>query len=145
MLNYWVRIHIKKHAFFENRENCRRERRTLEWILEGIKSFLQGFIKIFASALILWMAGLIFLLFRELFSSIEFVFKSYLQRVWKMLIFCFEFTPYGFVIVAPILMVITKQYGNYIILTIDAIILSICFFTLRRRFYSENSKKQTEG
>jgi hypothetical protein len=105
----------------------------LEWLAEGFAAFYRGFGMIFVTALVLWMAGLIFLLFRELFSSIQFVFKDYIQRVWKMLLICGEFTPYGFVIVGPILTFVTKNYLAYIMLTIDAILLSFLFYYLRKR------------
>ncbi|WP_044642253.1 hypothetical protein [Risungbinella massiliensis] len=111
----------------------------MDWLSEAFSAFLRGFAMIFLTSLVLWMAGLLFLLFRELFSSINFVLKAYLQRVWRMLILCFEYTPYGFVLVGPILLFITKEYLVYSFLTIDAVILTILFFMLRKRLKPNSS------
>lgn len=109
--------------------------KTLRWLSDVFTAFYQGFGIILVTAVVLWMAGLIFLLFRELFSSVQFVLKDYIQRVWNMLLICGEFTPYGFVLVGPLLAYFgdEEMLLNYIMLTIDAVLLSILFFTLRRR------------
>lgn len=105
----------------------------MEWLSDFFSAFLGGFVRIFIASFIIWMIGLVILLFRELFSNDEFLFRIYLQKVWKMLILAFQIASYGGVIVGPVLMFTSESYLMYSLLTIDAILLSILYFKLRQK------------
>ncbi|MBA4492973.1 hypothetical protein ACFO25_08210 [Paenactinomyces guangxiensis] len=106
----------------------------MEAIQEGFSAFIGGFARIFFISLILWMIGLLVLLFREMFSPGEFVIREYFKKVWKMLLFSFEIAAYGAVVVGPILMFTTEdQFLVYIMVTIDAVILSAIYLYVRKQ------------
>jgi hypothetical protein len=110
-----------------------RESFQVEWIQDGFSAFIEGFVRLFFVSVIVWMVGLIVLLFREMFHSGEFVVKEYMYKVWKMLLSCLEWVAYAGVFVSPIMMMFTKKYLIYSMVTIDAILLSILYLTIRKR------------
>lgn len=112
---------------------------------EVFTNFIGGFARIFFVSFIVWMIGLVVLLFRELFNQNDFSFKDYLYKVWKLFILSFEFCGYGGIIVGAILLIITEDYLVYSMVTIAATILSIIYFTIRRRtggFSKDQLKKE---
>ncbi|TCS94916.1 hypothetical protein [Hazenella coriacea] len=95
---------------------------------------VSGFATIGLFTLFLWMAGLVFLLFRELFSSDAFHIRDYLMKVLKWLLYSFEIVSYGGVIVGPIMAFKTEdEVFHYVMVTIAAIILSLICFQIRKR------------
>jgi hypothetical protein len=102
-------------------------------IHEIFSAFIAGFARIFFVSFILWMIGLIILLFREMFSPGELVIRDYMGKVWKMLLSCFEWVAYGAVFVGPVLMFWTKNYLDYLMVTIAAVFLSSVCLSIRKR------------
>lgn len=95
---------------------------------------VSGFATIGLYTLILWMAGLVILLFRELFNSGSFHIRDYLMRVLKWLLYSFEIVSYGGVIAGPIMIFVTEdEVFHYVMVSIAAVILSIICFQIRKR------------
>lgn len=113
----------------------------MEWLQDFFTAFIGGFARIFITSFILWMVGLIVLLFRELFSSDEFSFQKYLRKIWKVLLFSFELSAYGGIVVGLILAFTSEQILTYSLVTVDAIILSLIYFNLRRRISNKGVGK----
>lgn len=107
----------------------------MEAIQEGFSAFISGFARLFFASLIVWMGGLIVLLFREMFSSGEFALRDYLNKVWKMFRLSFEIVAYGAVIVGPILVFRAEEdlKLNYIMMTVAAVILSVIYLYIRKQ------------
>ncbi|MBA4601346.1 hypothetical protein [Thermoactinomyces mirandus] len=103
----------------------------MESFQEGFSSFITGFSIVFLVAVVVWMVGLVVLLFRELFSPVRFELRTYIHKVFRMLLSSLEWTFYGFVIVGPILMFMTKNYMTYGMITIAAVILSAISLYIR--------------
>lgn len=103
----------------------------MESFQEGFSSFITGFSIVLLVAVVVWMIGLVVLLFRELFSPSRLDIRDYLHKVWRMLIVSVECTIYGAVIIAPILMFVTKEYMNYGMITIAAVILAVISLYIR--------------
>lgn len=122
----------------------------MDWLHQFFQALIAGFGWIILIAMILWMISLIVLLFRELFQPGDIHFRSYLYRVWKWLLWCFEIASYGGVIVAPILMYRTGEYLNYGMVMFAAIVFSAGLIYLRRntRLFtwraSDRSSEKTE-
>jgi hypothetical protein len=112
----------------------------VQWLYDFFFAFIGGFSRIFIATFIIWMIGLIVLLFRELFSSDEFTFQVYLQKVWKMLVLAFQLSAYGSIIIGPILMYTSESYLTYALLTVDAILLSLLYYNLRQRIGTMNNR-----
>lgn len=100
-----------------------------------------GFARIFIFSFVVWMIGLIVLLFRELFNNEEFQFQKYLQKIWKVFLFAFEWSAYGGILVGPLLMISSKSYLTYGMVTIDSILLSLLYYNLRRRIGGKGTRK----
>jgi hypothetical protein len=109
----------------------------VEWFQDFFSAFIGGFARIFISSFIIWMVGLIVLLFRELFSSEDFSFQKYLRKIWKVLLFSFEWCAYGAIVVGLILMYSADKYLTYLMVSVDAVILVLIYFNLRRRTRSK--------
>jgi hypothetical protein len=105
----------------------------VEGLQEGFSAFIMGFFRIFVVSVIIWMIGLIVLLFREMFSAHDFNIREYLYKVWKMLLASFEWTAYVAVVVAPIIMIVSKNYLTYGMVTLAAIILSVIYLYIRKQ------------
>ncbi|MXQ54363.1 hypothetical protein [Shimazuella alba] len=114
----------------------------MQWLSDFLFAFIGGFARIFIASFFLWMVGVVGLLFMELFNNAEFVFKAYLQKVWRILILSFQIAGYGSVVVGLILMFMTKEYLTNSLITIDGILLSILYFNLRRRLGSMDGTKK---
>lgn len=100
---------------------------------EFFRELIGGFARVIVAALIVWMIFLIVLLFKELFSPGKLDFKEYLYRVWRMLLFSFEITAYGGLIVGPILMFKTERYLTYSLVFVVALLFSALAITIRRK------------
>ncbi len=105
----------------------------MEWFQDFFSALIGGFARIFIASFILWMVGLIVLLFRELFNSDEFSFQKYLRKIWKVLLFSFELSAYGGIVVGLFLAITSEQVLTYSLVTADAVILSLIYFNFRRR------------
>lgn len=117
----------------------------MQWLSDFIFAFLGGFARIFIASFLLWMIGIVVLLFMELFNNEEFQFRIYLQKLWKVLWISFQIAGYGSVVVGIILLFQTEEYLTYSLVTIDGILLSILYFNLRRRLGNSDSKKSNQG
>ncbi|MFC7441365.1 hypothetical protein [Laceyella putida] len=118
----------------------------MEGLQEGFSAFISGFARIFLVSIIIWMVGLVVILFREMFQAGEFHLRDYLHKVWKMLLTSFEFTAYGAVIVGPIMMMRAEEEGRltYSMLTVAAVILSVIYLYIRKQTGGFKKNKQTE-
>ncbi|RAL25739.1 hypothetical protein [Thermoflavimicrobium daqui] len=107
----------------------------MEALKEGFSAFILGFFRLIMVSLGIWMAGLLLLLFRELFSARQFQFQDYLKKLWKLLIFAFEGVAYGGIIIAPIILffIDSGKKLDYIMVWIDAVILSAIYFYVRKQ------------
>ncbi|MBS7529973.1 hypothetical protein IC619_005605 [Hazenella sp. IB182353] len=107
----------------------------METIGEFLYSLLAGIGKLLLVAVIVWMIGLIILLFRELFRAGDLNIRTYLYKVWKMLLVCNEFIAYGSLIVGPIMAYRTEgdERLGYIMLSISGLILSGIYIYIRKR------------
>ncbi|SFJ00692.1 hypothetical protein [Thermoflavimicrobium dichotomicum] len=105
----------------------------MEAIKEGLSAFILGFFRLFIVSLAIWMAGLLFLLFRELFSARVFQFQEYLRKLWKLFLFAFEGVAYGAVVITPLLIYLAEKKLNYIMVWVAAIILSVIYIYIRRQ------------
>jgi hypothetical protein len=117
----------------------------VQWLSDFFFAFFAGFARIFIASFILWMIGIVGLLFMELFNNEEFQFRLYLQKIWKVLLISFQISAYGSVIVGLILLFKTEEYLTYSLVTMDGIILSILYFSLRRRLGNMSSKNSNQG
>ncbi|MCH5583628.1 hypothetical protein MK805_01405 [Shimazuella sp. AN120528] len=117
----------------------------MEWLSNFFYAFIGGFARIFITSFILWMIGIVGLLFMELFNNEEFQFRLYLQKVWKVLLISFQIAVYGSVVVGLVLLFKTKEYLTYTLVTIDGILLSILYISLRRRLGNFRSKNSNQG
>lgn len=113
----------------------------MEWLSDFVFAFFGGFARIFIGFFILWMIGIIGLLFMELFNNEEFQFRVYLNKIGKVLLISFQIAIFGSVVIGPILLFKTEEYLTYTLVTIDGILLSILYFFLRRRLGKFDSKK----
>lgn len=107
----------------------------MEGLQEGFSAFISGFARIFFVSIVIWMIGLVVILFKEMFRAGDFHLRDYLHRVWKILLASFEFTAYGAVVVGPILMMRAEEEGRltYSMLTVAAVILSIIYLYIRKQ------------
>lgn len=82
---------------------------------------------------LIWMAFVVILFFKELFTPGDIQVRAYLYRVWKMFLFSFEITAYGGVVVAPYLMKKAEEdeVTRYTIIMILAILFSALFLYIR--------------
>jgi len=100
--------------------------------VDVISALFGGFVRIFLVSLILWMLGLLVLLFREIFNAGQFDIRDYFYKVWRLSLLIFEVVGYGAVIVGPIMMFRTEEYLTYGMMTLDAVLLSLVYLYLRR-------------
>jgi hypothetical protein len=105
----------------------------VEAFQEGFSAFVMGFARIFLISLIIWMVGLVVLLFREMFSGGELVLREYLYKVWKLLLTSFEWVSYLAVLAGPVLILTTGQKLEYGMVTVAALILSAVWLTIRKQ------------
>lgn len=105
----------------------------MESFQEGFTSFITGFSIILLIAVVIWMIGLVVLLFRELFSPTRLDLRDYLYKVLRMLIVSVECTIYGTVVIAPIMMYVTEEYLRYGMITVAAVILTVISLYIRRQ------------
>ncbi|WP_028776500.1 hypothetical protein [Shimazuella kribbensis] len=117
----------------------------MQWLSDFFFAFFGGFARIFIASFLLWMIGVVVLLFMELFNNEEFQFRVYLQKIWKVLLISFQIAGYGSIIVGPIMMFQSEEYLTYSLVTIDGIILSVLYFNLRRRLGSFGTKNTKKG
>jgi hypothetical protein len=117
----------------------------VQWLSDFFSAFLGGFARIFIASFILWMIGVVGLLFRELFNNEEFQFRVYLQKLWKVLWVSFQIAGYGSVVVGIIFLFQTDEYLTYSLVTIDGILLSVLYFSLRKRLGKSGSKNSSQG
>lgn len=92
-----------------------------------------GFARVIVAALIIWMICLLVLLFKELFSPGKLDFKAYLYKVWRSLLFSFEITAYGGLLVGPYMMFKTEKYLTYAMVFVVALLFSALAITIRRQ------------
>jgi hypothetical protein len=105
----------------------------VEGFQDGFMTFIMGFSHVFMVSVIVWMIGLLVLLFKEMFNTAYFNIRDYLYKVWKMLLLSFEWTAYIGVVVAPLIMLFTKDYAKYGMMTIASIILSVVYLYIRKQ------------
>jgi hypothetical protein len=118
----------------------------VEALQEGFSAFISGFARVFLVSIVIWMIGLVVILFKEMFHSRELNLRDYLQKVWKMLLASFEFTAYGAVVVGPILFLRAEEEERltYGMLTVAAVILSIIYLYIRKQTGGFKKAKQSE-
>lgn len=92
-----------------------------------------AFATLVVAGFVIWMACIVFLFFKELFTPGDIQVRKYLYRVWKMFLFSFEITAYGGVVVAPYLMNKAEEdeVTRYIMILILAILFSALFLYIR--------------
>ncbi|MCS1350241.1 hypothetical protein [Mechercharimyces sp. CAU 1602] len=105
----------------------------MEVIQEFFSKMISGFAWLGLFVFGIWMVSLFVLLFRELFTPGELYFKEYIVKVWKKLIFSFEVTGYGGVVIAPILMFTTGEVYLNIMIFFAAIVFSAISITVRKK------------
>jgi hypothetical protein len=122
----------------------------MEWIQDSFSALIGGFVRLFFVSILVWMMGLIVLLWREMFRSGKFMVRRYLYQVWKMYYFSLEWVAYLGVFVAPFCMLWTKQYLIYAMMMVDSLLLSVLYLLLRQRrrrlaklsLYKKRGKRQ---
>lgn len=102
-------------------------------ISEFFQNLLAGFARLIITSLVIWMIGLIILLFNELFSTEDFKIKVYLGRVWRLLRRTFEWTAYLGVFAGLIMAKVTEETYAYIMMSVSALILSIFYLSIRKQ------------
>ncbi|SMO62813.1 hypothetical protein [Melghirimyces algeriensis] len=90
-----------------------------------------GFARLVVSGFVIWMALVLLLFFKELFTPGDINVRDYLFRAWKRFLLSFEVTAYGGVFVAPYMMKNSEQTAQYTAMLIFAILFSALFLYLR--------------
>jgi hypothetical protein len=121
----------------------------MELIKTGFEAFKTGFSYLFLTSFVIWMISLIVLLFMELFRPDDLNIREYFAKVWRMLVYSFEYVAYAGVVIAPFMIYYTEDKElEYSMLLAAAIILSFCFLYLHTQtsFYkvtmARKSKKE---
>jgi hypothetical protein len=105
----------------------------MKLIQESLSILFTAFANLLLVSLLLWMIGLVVLLFRELFVPGELSLRQYLYRVWKWFIYSFEVVAYGGMVIGLFMMLTKKPNEDSFVLTIAAILLSSFFLHIRKR------------
>jgi hypothetical protein len=105
----------------------------MEWIQDICSAFVGGLVRLFFVSVVVWMAGLIFVLCREMFRPDRFKVKTYLYQVWKMFYFSLEWVAYLAVFIAPVYMIWSQKYWIYSMVTVDAFLLAVFYLFLRKK------------
>lgn len=103
----------------------------MDWIETGFDAFKSGFSYLFLTSFVIWMISLVVLLFIELFRPDELNFREYFGKVWRILVYSFEYVAYAGVVISPFMIYYTdKNKLDYSMLLAAAIIISFCFLYL---------------
>ncbi|MFC4076875.1 hypothetical protein [Salinithrix halophila] len=104
-----------------------------------------AFARLVTAGFLIWMAFVVLLFFKELFTPGDVRVKEYLYRVWRMLLFSFEITAYGGVLVALFFLIKGGEEEGwgllYGLMLTMAILASWLFIRLRIRTVSLRRKK----
>jgi hypothetical protein len=122
----------------------------VESLQGSFSAFIGGFVRLFFISVMVWMVGLIVLLWREMFRPGKLMVREYMYQVWKTFYFSLEWVAYLGIFIAPLCMIWTKQYLIYAMMTIDSLLLSSLYLLLRQRrrrlaklsFYKHQRRRQ---
>jgi hypothetical protein len=113
---------------------------SVEWISDFFFSFIGGFARIFIAVFVLWMIGIVLLLLKELFSSDDFEFRPYIQKIGRILLLAFQVSSFGSVPVG--ILMLFQEEPDYLInsmIIVDGIILSFLYFYVRKKIGSQSA------
>lgn len=82
---------------------------------------------------LIWMAFIVILFFKELFTPGDIHVRDYLYRAWKRFLFSFEITAYGGMVLTPVLIKRAEEddVTRYTMVMILAILFSALFIYIR--------------
>lgn len=106
---------------------------------------VSSFAEIFLVSFVVWMAALLVLMFREMFSPEDLRVREYLFKVWRTLLLSFEFVAYSAVLISPIMMLLTRKYVEYGTTVCAALILSSVYLYIRKRTIGFRFKEKKRG
>jgi hypothetical protein len=105
---------------------------VFDFIETFFKELVAAFALLVVAGFIVWMAFVLIVFFRELFKPGDIQIRTYLYRVWRLLLLSFELVAYGGVIVAPFLLKSTEdQHLRYSLMLVEAILFSALFLYIR--------------
>lgn len=92
-----------------------------------------AFATLVVAGFLIWMAFIVILFFRELFTPGDIHVRDYLYRAWKRFLISFEITAYGGMILAPMLIKRAEEdeVTRYTLIMILAILFSALFVYIR--------------
>lgn len=117
----------------------------MNWVRNYLFFVVSSFAEIFLVSFVVWMAALLVLMFRELFSPEDLRVREYLFRVWRTLLLSFEFVAYSAVLISPIMMLLTRKYVEYGTTVCAALILSSVYLYIRKRTIGFRFKEKKKG
>ncbi|PTM59687.1 hypothetical protein [Desmospora activa] len=105
-------------------------------MLDFIQTFFRELVAAFAllvvSGFVLWMVFVVIALFRELFNPGDIQIRSYLYRIWRLLLLSFELVAYGGIFVAMFLLKSAEEEKlRFTLMMIQAILFSVLFLYIR--------------
>lgn len=104
----------------------------LDFIQTFFRELVAAFALLMVSGVVLWMVFVVIALFRELFRPADIHIRSYLYRIWRLLLLSFELVAYGGIFVAMFLLKSTEdEQLRFTLMLIQSILLSILFLYLR--------------
>lgn len=113
----------------------------------GFTAFKSGFSYLFLTSLSIWMISLIVILLIELFRPGDLDFRAYFAKIWKLLVYSFEYVAYAGIIIAPILIYNSEDEKlTYSMTMAAAIIVSSGFLYLRTQtpFYQVTMARKSK-
>lgn len=117
----------------------------MEWLSEFFSAFLGGFARIFIAVFLLWMLGILILLVKELFTSGDFQFRSYIQHIGRILLLAFQVSSFGSIPFGVFMLF--QEEPDYLIdsmIIVDGIILTILYFNLRKKIGSQRGADRSK-